>query len=86
MNLEECAKCVTGGIFVTGGKNRGSITNKTEFIDPIANISHCNDGQTFELPHNGTRYGMVSSYLGNEIVLVCGGYSDGESTRKDCYR
>ena len=56
----------------------------TEFMDPTTNTSLCNN--PLELKSNETRFGMVGSYLGNEIVLYCGGYADGDYTLKDCLR
>ena len=61
-----------------------SFTNKTEFIDPKTNTSRCDS--PLEIKSTETRYGMVGTYLGNETVIYCGGYADGQYTMKDCLR
>ena len=73
--LVTCFKCLTGGIFIVGGKtNSAQKANETEFIDTASSIKRCDQPSKFPPPHQ--RYGMVGTYIGDTKTLFCGGYSD----------
>ena len=63
-----CSECFTGGILTIGGL---PWVAPPEFIDPRASMHLCKDPSPF--PSVQGIIDSVGTYIGNSMVLLCGG-------------